>query len=85
MPSILPAALTGLAALVLAGCATSSETPDDTVSVQYDPYRFDAAALHRAAKAQCQAKGYARAEPLGDQPNTESVRWAYLTYGCFAS
>ena len=85
MPSILPAALAALGLCSLAACATTAAAPDDTVSVQYDPYRFDAAALHRAAKAQCEAKGYARAEPLGDQPNTESVRWAYLTYGCFAS
>ena len=71
------------ACLLLPACAGLPERPDDTVSVQYDPNRFDAAALARAAAAQCAAKGYARAEPLSDQPNTEAVRWAYLTYGCY--
>ena len=70
--------------VALCACAGTPERPDDTVSVQYDPNRFDAAAMQRAGTAQCQAKGYARAEPLNDQPNTEAVRWAYLTYGCYA-
>ena len=80
--------LTALPALtaLLGACATPADpVPDDTVSVQYDPYRFDAVQLRRAALAQCRAKGYARAEAIGDQPNSEAVRWAYATYGCFKS
>ena len=84
MRPILAAACLALACPALVACAGVDERPDDTVSVQYDPNRFDASALQRAATAQCRAKGYARAEPLNDQPNTEAVRWAYLTYGCYA-
>ena len=72
------------AVLLLAACA-SRGAPDDTVSVQYNAYDFEMSDLQRAAEAQCSAKGYRRAEPLSNQPNTESARWSYLTFGCYAS
>ena len=69
--------------LLLAACATGGAVPGDTVSVQYDPDRFQMSQLQRAAEDQCRAKGYARAEAMDVAPNTESVRWSYLTFGCF--
>lgn len=71
---------------VLGACASSADTlppPEDVVSVQYDPYRFEMSKLQRSAQEQCRAKGYPRALPLDNQPNTESVRWSYLTFGCY--
>lgn len=70
-------------AAVLSACASAPDAPDEVVSVQYDPNRFQMSTLQRAAEAQCRAKGYGRAEPMDNAPNTESVRWSYLTFGCF--
>jgi hypothetical protein len=70
--------------LALAACATEAPRPDDTVSVQYDGYDIDMASMQRAAEAQCRAKGYPRAVPIADAVNTASVRWNYLTFGCFS-
>ena len=70
-------------AAALSACATGPEPYGDTVSVQYDPNRFQMMTLQRAAEDQCRAKGYANAEPLDNEPNTQSVRWSYLTFGCF--
>ena len=72
-----------LSILSLAACVGGPGAPEEVVSVQYDPNRFEMAALQRAAEDQCRAKGYARAEALDVAPNTESVRWSYLTFGCF--
>ena len=68
---------------LLAACASTDGAYKDVVSVQYDPNRFQMSALQRAAEAQCRAKGFPRAEPLDNEPNTESVRWSYLTFGCY--
>jgi hypothetical protein len=74
-----------LVSLALAACASGGQLPppEDVVSVQYDPYRFEMAKLEQAALAQCGAKGFSRAVVLDNQPNTESVRWSYLTFGCY--
>ena len=71
-------------AVGVSACATAPGAPGEVVSVQYDPNRFQMSALQRAAEDQCRAKGYARAEAMDNVPNTESVRWAYLNFGCYA-
>ena len=77
-----------LCLLPLVACATGTPDglppPEDEVSVPYNPYRYEMAELERAATAQCEAKGYPVALPLSDQPNRESVRWSYLTFGCYS-
>ena len=71
------------AVLILAGCA-SVEAPDPSaegISVPYDPYDYDAAALDAEAQAHCEAYGK-RAVHVGDSAPITEVRWRHRNYDC---
>lgn len=73
-----------ITALGVSACATDDYIgPPVTVTVQYDPNDFQQSELVRAARAQCEAKGYLDAGPSIDQPNMNSSGWGYKTFSCY--
>lgn len=76
----------GIALMSMAGACVSSDKrgdPIDVVSIRYDPYSYSMAKLQESALAQCRAKGARYAEPVGNDINPQSPRWAYMNFECF--
>ncbi|MEM9168215.1 MAG: hypothetical protein AAGC56_01070 [Pseudomonadota bacterium] len=72
-----------LAALCLAGCATTGDRGGDgqSISIPYDPYNYDPDEMYQEAQAHCGAYGL-NAVYVDETVDPTSVRWRYRHFDC---
>lgn len=78
---LLRVASAGLAAVLLASCASGPAPSTESISIPYDPYDYDIDDLQAEADAHCEAYGL-RAVFDGETVDPHSVRWRYRHYRC---